>query len=102
VTWPYNSVKGSLAFLLSEPDIRLRRNKGQVRIQLNGSSAKSVAFCGFGPGDEIIISLEGAKWVKDESAVKLPGSRVAWQLNFSERLRLQVWRPACPKLRNPH
>ena len=90
VTWPYNSIKDSLAFLLSEPDIRLRRKKGQVRIQLSGSSAKSVASCGLGPSDEVHLSLEGVEWVKDESAVKLPGSRLEWQLNFAERLRLQV------------
>jgi len=93
VIWPYNSIKDSLAFLLSEPDIRLRRTKGQVRIQLNGSSAKSVASCGFGSGDELVISLEGVEWAKDESAVKLPGSRVEWQLNYSERLLLQVCVP---------
>jgi len=40
LTWPYSSATGSVAFLLSEPDFRLRRTRGQVRVQFSGSSAK--------------------------------------------------------------
>jgi len=95
ITWPYNSVKRSLAFLLSESDIRLRRSRGQVRIQLNGPSAQSVASCNLGSGDEVILSLFGAEWAIDDSAQQLPGSRVEWQLKYAEKLVLRV-RPTHP------
>jgi len=90
LTWPYNSLKRSLAFLLAESDIRLRRSKGQVRVELGGSSAAAVAEHGLGGGDEILVSLEGAEWAKDDTPVSPPGSRVEWQLQYRERIFLQV------------
>ncbi|CAK7235333.1 hypothetical protein SBRCBS47491_009257 [Sporothrix bragantina] len=90
IVWPYNSVQRSLAFLLAEPDVRLRRSKGQIRVQLYGASASAVADSGLGGGDEVLLSLAGAGWAKDESSLKLPGSRVEWQLEFKGRLVLQA------------
>ncbi|CAK7207881.1 hypothetical protein SEUCBS139899_010696 [Sporothrix eucalyptigena] len=90
IVWPYNSVQRSLAFLLAEPDVRLRRSKGQIRVQLDGPSAAAVAESGLGGGDEVLLSLAGAGWSKDESSLKLPGSRVEWQLEFRGRLVLQA------------
>ncbi|KAK4460870.1 hypothetical protein QBC42DRAFT_339437 [Cladorrhinum samala] len=90
ITWPYNSVTKTLAFLIAEPDVRLRRAKGQVRIELHGPSAKALSNCEFGAGDELIISLDGAEWEKDTSPGRIPGSRVDWQLQFSDKLALQV------------
>jgi hypothetical protein len=90
ITWPYNSVNGTFAFLLSEPDPLLRRNKGQVRIQLRGPSARAVHACGLGGGDLVDLSLDGVEWSKDGSTGKLPSSRLECQLEFTERLLLQV------------
>lgn len=90
ITWPYSAVTQTVAFLLAEPDVRLRRAKGQVRIELRGPSAKSVSQLGIGAGDELLLSLDGAEWAKDESPGRIPGARVDWQLRFSERLVLQV------------
>lgn len=90
LVWPYNSATGSLAFLLADPDVRLRRNKGQVRVQLLGSSAKAVTDIRLGGGDTVALALDGVDWVKDNSVVRIPGSRVDWQLQFSEKLILQV------------
>ena len=90
ITWPYNSVTKTLAFLLAEPDVRLRRAKGQIRIVLHGSSAKVASEHGLGAGDELRFSLAGAEWAKDVSPGRIPGARVDWQLQFNNRLILQV------------
>ncbi|KAJ4414546.1 hypothetical protein N0V85_003107 [Neurospora sp. IMI 360204] len=90
ITWPYNRVTHTLAFLLAEPDVRLRRTKGQVRVQLRGPSAKAVADCGLGACDDVLLSLDGVEWTKDESPGSIPGARVDWQLQFNQKLVLQV------------
>jgi hypothetical protein len=90
LVWPYNSTTKSSAFLLAEPDIRLRRHKGQVRVQLQGPCAKAVSDLKLGGGDTVALALEGVDWVKDNSSVRVPASRLEWQLQFSEKLVLQV------------
>jgi hypothetical protein len=90
ITWPYNRVRNTIAFLLAEHDVRLRRAKGQVRVELHGPAAKAVADCGLGGGDQVQFSLDGADWAKDESPGRIPGARVDWQIQFTERLVLQV------------
>ena len=96
ITWPYNSVKNSFAFILAEPDFRLRRNKGQVRVNFTGPAAKTVGECGLGGNDEICLSLEGADWVPEETKKRqsLPGAGIDWQLKFSHKLTLQVSAPS--------
>jgi hypothetical protein len=79
-----------MAFLLVEPDFRLRRTRGQVRVQFSGSSAKSVAKAGIASGDEVILSLDGVEWVQDETPFATPGRGVEFDLKFTERLLLQV------------
>jgi hypothetical protein len=90
LTWPYSSATGSVAFLLVEPDFRLRRTRGQVRVQFSGSSAKAVAKSGVASGDEVILSLDGVDWVQDEAPFATPGRGVEFDLKFTERLLLQV------------
>lgn len=90
ITWPYNSVTKTAAFLIAEPDVRLRRAKGQVRLELHGPSAKAVSECGLGAGDELLFSLDGVEWAKDVSPGRIPGARVDWQLQFNQKLILQV------------
>ena len=90
ITWPFNSVTRTAAFLLAEPDVRLRRARGQVRVEFRGPSAKAVSECGLGAGDELLFSLEGVEWAEDVSPGRIPGSRVDWQLQFNARLVLQV------------
>ena len=90
LTWPYSSATKSVAFLLSEPDFRLRRTRGQVRVQFSGSSAKSIAKSGIASGDEVLLGLEGVEWVHDEGTVTTPGRGVEFELRFTERLLLQV------------
>ncbi len=96
LTWPYSSVTDSVAFLLAEPDFRLRRTRGQVRVQFTGSSAKVVKNSGIGSGDEIVLSLDGVEWVHDEVNVSTPGRGVEFELRFTERLLFQVIPPSSP------
>ncbi|KAK4241448.1 hypothetical protein C8A03DRAFT_12316 [Achaetomium macrosporum] len=90
ITWPYSFVNRTFAFLLAESDVRLRRARGQVRIEFRGPSAKAASECGLGAGDELLFSLEGVEWAKDVSPARIPGARVEWQLQFNEKLVLQV------------
>lgn len=90
LTWPYSSATRSVAFLLAEPDFRLRRTKGQVRVQFSGSSAKAVAESGIASGDEVILCLDGVEWITDESNSATPGRGLEFGLKFAERLLLQV------------
>ncbi|KAI0533757.1 hypothetical protein GGR58DRAFT_485456 [Xylaria digitata] len=94
ITWPYNKVKGTFAFNLAEPDFRLRRNKGQVRIDFTGRAARTIGECGLGGNDEVLLSLKGAAW-EVESINKrrsLPGADIGWKLVFSESLALKIKR----------
>lgn len=90
ITWPYSAVSKSIAFLLAEPDFRLRRDKGSVRIHLSGPSAEVVGQWELGSGDEVTLALDGVEWAKDEEPVRPAGSRVEWQLKFAGRLVLKV------------
>lgn len=90
LTWPYSSATGSIAFLLSEPDFRLRRVRGQVRVQFAGSSAKAIAKAGIASGDEVILCLDGVEWLEDQTNISTPGRGVEFELKFTERLHLQV------------
>ncbi|KAK2027260.1 hypothetical protein LX32DRAFT_621061 [Colletotrichum zoysiae] len=90
ITWPYSIVKKTIAFLLAEPDYRLRRAKGQVRVEFDGSSAKAIAEAALGSGDEITLSLDGAEFVVDDSKTRVLGTSLDWQLRFTERVLLQA------------
>lgn len=90
--WPYSSANKTFSFLLAEPDFRLRDEQGQVLVRLYGSSAKAVARCGIINGDEVQLSLTGAAWVRDDSTFKKPGKGIGWDLNFQERVIIQVFK----------
>lgn len=90
VTWPYNALTKRFAFLLAEPDVRLRRDKGLVRIQLNGPSAEAVAKWELGSGDEVTVALDGVDWARDDEPARPPGSRLEWQLQYAGKLVLKV------------
>lgn len=93
ITWPFSILNKSIAFLLAERDFRLRRENGQVRIRFHGAAARAIADSSLGAGDEVRVSLQGAKWEKNETQTQVAGSTLAWQLEFSNRLVLGIHRP---------
>ncbi|KAI9685208.1 MAG: hypothetical protein M1822_004795 [Bathelium mastoideum] len=93
LVWPYSSSTRQFALLVAEQDFRLRRQKGQVRVQFHGASAKAVAKSGVGIADVVTASLEGAQWIQEEGEqVNTPGKSVDWELRYGQRLVLQAWR----------
>lgn len=92
ITWPYSLVTKSIAFILAEPDFRLRRDGGQIRAEFHGAAAKAVADSGIGGGDEIRLSLDGAAWERLQPQTRIPGTVTEWQLKFKSRLLLSVLR----------
>lgn len=92
--WPYSASQSSYSLLLVEPDFRLRRHKGQVRLHFTGSSAKAVARGGIRSGDHIWLSLADVQWTKAASTAEItrqtPGKGIDWELQFRERVVLQV------------
>lgn len=90
--WPYASSSQTLSLLLVEPDFRLRRNQGQVRIHFTGASAKAVARAHVASGDQLLLNLKGVKWAKDGSTASTPGKGIEWDLRYGERVVLQIQR----------
>ncbi|KAF4986099.1 hypothetical protein FGRMN_10988 [Fusarium graminum] len=93
ITWPFSILHKSIAFLLAERDFRLRRENGQVRLRFHGAAARAIADASLGAGDEIRVSLQGAKWEKNETHTQVAGSTLEWQLEFTNRLILGIRRP---------
>jgi len=89
--WPYSSSTRQFALLLAEPELRLRRKNGQVRARFSGASAKAIATAGVGIGDEVVLSLRGAEFVK-EGAVSTPGKSIEWELSYTQTVVIQVYR----------
>lgn len=92
IVWPYSAFKGSTAFILAEADFRLRRDRGQVRVELLGPCAKAFAESGVASGDELTLSLDGVTWAEKDARTPITGTPLPWQLQFRRRLLLQVGR----------
>jgi hypothetical protein len=88
--WPYSSSTRQCALLLAEPDFRLRRKKGQVRVRFTGASAKAIAESGAGIGDEMIIGLGAVQFVPQETGISTPGKSIDWELSYSHTLDARV------------
>lgn len=95
ITWPYSIVTKSVAFILAERDVLLRRNRGQLRVEFHGAAGRAVADLNAGGGDHVRLSLEGAQWTATEGKAGLPGGSLEWQLKFSHRLLLTVRKADC-------
>jgi hypothetical protein len=90
--WPFSSSTHKAAFLVAEPDFRLRSKKGQVRVQTRGPAAVAVANSKLGIGDEITLNLDRAKWVEAEQGVSTPGRSVELELVYGSYLDIEVCR----------
>ncbi|RHZ69576.1 hypothetical protein CDV55_104162 [Aspergillus turcosus] len=92
LVWPYSSSNKSLSLLLAEPDFRLRRNNGQVKVVFHGCAAEAVAKSQVGIGDHVYLGLTGSKFVASEAAVQTPGKCVPWEVHLDDRVLLEIWR----------
>ncbi|KAK5112286.1 hypothetical protein LTR85_011558 [Meristemomyces frigidus] len=93
LSWPYSSSTRQCAFLLADPDARLRSRKGQVRVRFTGASAEAIANSRIGISDEVMLRLEGATWAaRDGVGTRTPGRSVDGELEYSRRLSLIVAR----------
>jgi len=90
IVWPYSTFKGTTAFILAEADFRLRRDQGQVRVELSGPSAKAFSDSGIASGDEVTLSLDGVAWAEKDARTPIAGTPLPWQLQFKRRLLLQA------------
>ncbi|TWU73826.1 hypothetical protein ED733_005029 [Metarhizium rileyi] len=92
ITWPYSTVTNSIAFILAEHNVLKRRNHGQIRLEFIGASGKAVAHARIGGGDQLRISLNGARRTKTDAKAGLPAGSLEWQLQFTNRLLLTICR----------
>jgi len=88
LVWPYSHLECKSSLLLAEPDARIRRNGGHVRVRLSGASAQHAFKCGVTIGDEITIELRSARFTENSNSnlVTTAGERVKWDLAFESRL----------------
>ncbi|KAK0250660.1 hypothetical protein LTS09_014209 [Friedmanniomyces endolithicus] len=93
LSWPYSSSTQQCAFLLADPDFRLRKQKGQVRIRFTGDAAAAVARAHLGIGDEVELRLHGASWVNAVDVTRTPGRSVDGELSFGRHVELTIKRP---------
>ncbi|KAL4952133.1 hypothetical protein BDW69DRAFT_25483 [Aspergillus filifer] len=90
--WPYSSSTKSLSLLLAEPDFRLRRSNGQVKVFFHGRIAQEVASTHIGIGDDVRLSLAGSRFEKNDAAIQTPGRCIAWDMHFDASAFIEVWR----------
>jgi hypothetical protein len=88
--WPFSSSTNQAAFLLADPDFRQRYKKGQVRVQVQGAVAWTLAKSKLGIGDEVVLGIRGARWVDTEVGVSTPGKGLDSELLFKDRISVQV------------
>ncbi|KAK5728623.1 hypothetical protein LTR15_001760 [Elasticomyces elasticus] len=90
--WPYSSSTKSCALLIADPDFRLRKQRGQVRVRFHGEVAAAVARARLEIGDEVVLRLQGASWEQDVSTATTPGRNVGGELSFERHLDLRIAR----------
>ncbi|KAL4994158.1 hypothetical protein BDV10DRAFT_189297 [Aspergillus recurvatus] len=92
--WPYSSSTKTLSVLLAEPDFRLRRSNGQVKVFFYGHVAEEVARTHIGIGDTVYLSLAGSRLAKNDAdaVTQTPGRSVSWDVHFEASALLEIWR----------
>lgn len=90
LVWPYSSSTKCISLLLSEPDFRLRRSNGQVKVTFHGRVAERVAESQVGIGDTVRLALQGVDFVANEAATQTPGRYVAWDIHFEKGVSIEV------------
>ncbi|GIK00681.1 hypothetical protein Aspvir_004708 [Aspergillus viridinutans] len=92
LVWPYSSSNKSFSLLLAEPDFRLRRNNGQVKVVFRGCAAEAVAKSQVGIGDHVYLGLAGSKFVPSEAVAQTPGKCVPLDVQLDDGVLLEIWR----------
>ncbi|KAL1901597.1 hypothetical protein Cpir12675_000467 [Ceratocystis pirilliformis] len=87
IVWPYSIVHHTFSFLLATLDARKRRDRGIVRVQLEGPAAKAVDELNLGGGDELVLSLDGVQWGDRPTSAAMPGV-IEHQLIFGLKVLL--------------
>ncbi|OQE19513.1 hypothetical protein PENSTE_c015G06973 [Penicillium steckii] len=90
LVWPYSSSTKTFALLLAEPDFRLRRSNGQVKVVFHGRVAEKVAGSLVGIGDNVNLALNGLEFVEISAATQTPGRSIAWDVHFNNRGSLEI------------
>jgi hypothetical protein len=91
--WPFSSSLRKAAFLLAEPDFRLRNAKGQVRVQLQGAAAVAIARARIAIGDCVELRLAEARFVHQEEQMGFlgtPGKSVELELLYRNAIVVEV------------
>lgn len=83
--WPYSPSTQKCALLLAD-------RRGIVLVLLAGPAAQAVAHSMITVGDEVVLSLQGAKWVGATVGLFMPGKSVDAGLLFEERLLMWIRR----------
>jgi hypothetical protein len=76
--------------LLAEPDFRLRRQNGQVKVIFRGSCAENVARTKVGIGDQVALGLYGARWADTKETTSTPGRGIHWDLYYESGVDVKV------------
>lgn len=90
LVWPYSSSTKSVSLLLAEPDFRLRRSHGQVKVVFHGRVAERVAASHVGIGDIVTLGLGSAEYFDNENTSQTPGRNVAWDVHITASVSLKV------------
>ena len=61
-----------------------------MRIQLVGAAAEEIARSKISSGDEVVLSLGGAKWVEAAPGISTPGRSVDIELEYKRRMVCEV------------
>lgn len=84
--WPFSASASTFAIILAEPDFRKRMNRGQLKVNFKGPSARA-AGKKIKIGDVVSLSLEGVRFeeLKDASQRDVP-----WTIEVEKKMLMKV------------
>ncbi|KIW44264.1 uncharacterized protein PV06_05286 [Exophiala oligosperma] len=92
LVWPYSSSTRTLALLLADSDIPVRKPRGQVKVIFHDGSAREVAKTKVGIGDLLHLGLAGCKWQENKDNISTPGKKISWNLVFQGQVTAEILR----------
>jgi len=80
--------------LLSDPDFRLRYQRGQIRVVFSGAAGRAIARQRVGIGEKVVLDLNGGRWLgtgnEGLATVRTPGKSVEGEIGFEDVLSMMV------------